>query len=208
MSRQSHWQKVYQEKETNSVSWYRAHLDTSIGILQGLSLPSDFHILDAGGGASTFVDDVLQMGFSKPTVVDLADAALAKSRERLQERAELVNWLAGDITQLHLPERSVDFWHDRAVFHFLTDVRERDAYIAQLRRTLTPAGYVLLATFHLDGPEKCSGLEVQRYDADMLSRVLGSDFRLVDTRTESHVTPWQSEQRFVYALFERTELSA
>lgn len=208
MNRQSHWQKVYLEKETDSVSWFRAHLDTSIDILEGLSLPSDAHILDAGGGASTLVDDVLQMGFSKPTVVDLADAALAKSRERLQERAELVTWLVGDITQLPLPERSVDFWHDRAVFHFLTDVRERDAYITQLRQNLSPAGYVLLATFHLDGPAKCSGLEVQRYDAEMLSQVLGNDFCLVHTCTESHVTPWESEQRFVYALFQRNELAA
>lgn len=208
MSRQDHWQRVYQEKSPNAVSWYRDHLDTSLEILGRLSLPSSAHILDAGAGASTFVDDVLQLGFSQVTVVDIAEAALAKSRERLGEHANRITWLAGDITTLILPAGNVDFWHDRAVFHFLTDTSDRAAYIRQLHHCIAPKGHVLLSTFHLDGPAKCSGLEVQRYSSEMLADVLGKDFCLEHSGLESHFTPWESEQRFVHALFRRATVEA
>ena len=208
MNRQAHWQAVYLEKEADAVSWYREHLEVSLDMLRGLGLPAEARILDAGAGASTFVDDVLELGFSQITAVDISAAALDKSRNRLLGRAEEVTWFAADITSAELPAQSVDFWHDRAVFHFLTEHFERRAYVNQLQRCIAPKGHVLLATFHIDGPAKCSGLNVQRYSADMMSAELGNDFRLLQTRQETHVTPWKSEQQFIYALFQRSDGSA
>ena len=208
MSRQAHWQEVYLEKEADAVSWYREHLEVSLDMLRGLRLPAESRILDAGAGASTFVDDVLELGFSQITAVDISAAALDKSRNRLLGRTEEVTWVAADITSVKLPAQQIDFWHDRAVFHFLTEHVERRAYVNQLQRCIAPKGYVLLATFHLDGPAKCSGLNVRRYNADMMSAELGNDFRLLQTRHETHVTPWKSEQQFIYALFQRSDGSA
>lgn len=204
MSKKNHWQKVYTEKEANAVSWYREHLDVSLELLRSADLLPHSHILDAGGGASTFVDDVLSLGFANVTVVDLSLAALERSRARLGTRGKDVVWKVCDLTALELPAASIDFWHDRAVFHFLTDTAERDAYLNRLRVLVSPGGYVLLATFHEDGPEKCSGLAVQRYSAAGLANVVGVDFRVVETRLETHLTPWQSAQRFVYVLFQKT----
>lgn len=205
MSKQAHWQKVYSENEAQAVSWYRDHLNVSLELLRLVDLPTNARILDAGGGASTFVDDVLDMGFSQVTVVDLSDAALLHTRTRLGDRGANVVWMDCDVTALELPAASVDFWHDRAVFHFLTSASEREAYLARVRKIVAVGGYVMLATFHEDGPEKCSGLPVQRYNAEQLAAVIGAPFRMLQTRLETHVTPWQSEQKFVYALFQRSD---
>jgi ubiquinone/menaquinone biosynthesis C-methylase UbiE len=200
MSSKDHWQSVYAKKAPDAVSWYRPHLERSLEFIRSCRLAPDARIVDVGGGASTLVDDLLDEGFPNVAVIDLADGALAAARERLGERARSVDWIVGDVTTSLLPEHSVDFWHDRAVFHFLTEPEARAAYLAQVIRTVKPGGHVLVATFGLDGPEKCSGLPVARYDADGIHGVFGDAFDQVGDAAEKHETPWGSTQSFVYCF--------
>ncbi len=206
MGKQEHWQSVYTEKETTAVSWYREHLEQSIALIERCSLADSAAIVDVGGGASTLVDDLLERGFTNVTVLDLAAAAFEKVRQRLGERADDVRWVVGDVTEPLLAADSVDLWHDRAVFHFMTEPAQRTAYLEQVRRVVRVGGYVLLGTFALDGPEKCSGFPVARYSPDGLFAQLdglGVGFVKVAEAREVHETPWGSEQAFSYVLARR-----
>lgn len=200
MSDETHWERIYQERGVDEVSWYRPHLDTSLHWIEALELPLEAAIVDAGGGASTLVDDLLERGFTDLTVIDLSRAALARSQTRLGERADEVRWLQGDVTEPLLAPDSVDLWHDRAVLHFLTEPAQLAAYVEQVRRCLRPGGHAMIATFACDGPEKCSGLEVTRRDPPQIAEALGSDFALVEQARHTHHTPWGSAQRFAHAL--------
>jgi SAM-dependent methyltransferase len=193
----AHWDDVYQRKQPNQVSWYREHLERSLAFVDQVT-PAPSAIIDVGGGASTFVDDLLARGHRDVTVLDLSSAALAAARDRLGQRANLVKWLAGDVTTVPFEAHAFDFWHDRAVFHFLRDPTERARYVEQVRRAVKPGGHVLVATFGPQGPERCSGLDVMRYDADELHAAFGDAFRKVESTTEVHSTPWGAEQQFVY----------
>ena len=193
-----HWERVYEAKSPDAVSWYRPHLERSISMLEATGLGKDAEILDVGGGASTFVDDLLERGWRHVTVLDLSTAALDRAAERLGERAHEVTWIAGDITTVELPEARYDFWHDRAVFHFLTADDARRRYVAAVRRALRPGGHLVVATFGPHGPDRCSGLEVARYDPAALHAEFGGGFEKVSSATESHLTPWGAEQEFVY----------
>lgn len=203
MSETQHWQAVYEKKVAEEVSWYRAHLERSLSFVRSCHLAADARIVDVGGGASTLVDDLLDQGYANLAVLDLAEAALQKTRERLAERAAGVDWIVGDATQALLPSLSVDFWHDRAVFHFLTDELDRAAYLEQATRCIKPRGYLLVATFGLNGPEQCSGLPVARYDRGNLYAQFASAFDKIGEATEVHETPWGSPQSFVYCLCQR-----
>ncbi|MBK7076980.1 MAG: class I SAM-dependent methyltransferase [Myxococcales bacterium] len=203
MDAHAHWEQVYRSKRADEVSWYRPHLERSLAFIRAQQLPGDARIVDIGGGASTLVDDLLADGFRNLAVVDLAEAALAVARERLGPRAAEVDWIAGDVTTPLFADASVDFWHDRAVFHFLTDPAARAAYLAQVYRSVKPGGHVLVATFGLDGPERCSGLPVARYDAAGIHAVFGDAFVKVDEASEVHATPWGSSQAFVYCFCRR-----
>jgi len=204
MSTKEHWQSVYERKASDEVSWYRPHLDRSLEFISSCGLQKNDRIVDIGGGASTLVDDLLRDGFQNLAVVDLADAALQVAKARLGNQSEAVDWIAGDITTPLLPDDSVDFWHDRAVFHFLTEEPARTAYLDQVARCVRSGGRVLVATFGLDGPEKCSGLPVARYDADGIRDVFGDAFTKIDEATEHHKTPWGSVQSFVYCFCKRS----
>ncbi len=205
MSNKDHWQSVYERKTSDEVSWYRPHLERSLEYIRAGGLPSDARIVDVGGGASTLVDDLLSEGYHNLAVIDLADSALQVARERLGTRAAQVDWVIGDVTKPLLPDLSVDFWHDRAVFHFLTDKDAQSAYLSQVTRCVKPGGRVLVATFGLDGPEQCSGLPVARYDGGGIHAVFGDAFDKLDEATEEHETPWGSAQSFVYCLCRRFE---
>lgn len=157
-------------------------------------------ILDVGGGASTLVDGLLDAGYHDLTVLDIAPTALHQARERLGVRADRVKWVEGDVLTASLLPASIDLWHDRAVFHFLTDAGDRAAYVDQVRRALRPGGFTIIATFAEDGPTRCSGLEVVRYSAEELHTSFGGEFRLVDTQPERHRTPSGVEQSFLYCL--------
>ena len=198
MSEKETWEAIYRRKQSDEVSWYRPHLDFSLRFIEAARLSPAAAILDVGGGASTLVDDLLERGYRNITVLDLSESAIARSRERLGARAATVTWLVGDVTKIDLPERHFDFWHDRAVFHFLTEDDARQRYVEAVRHALKPSGHIVVATFGPSGPERCSGLPVVRYSADGIHEQFGGAFRKVGDETEIHHTPWGSEQEFVY----------
>jgi len=204
MDRQAHWQNVYETKAVDAVSWFREHLDRSLEMIGAARLGAEAQIIDVGGGASTLVDDLLERGFTNVTVLDISAAALEKAKLRLGDRAESVDWITADITAVELQERSFDLWHDRAVFHFLISPDDRRRYLENLKSSLKPDGHVVLATFADDGPLKCSGLDVERYDVDKLVKTLGEEFTLIDHVRESHTTPFDTVQNFLYAHFVRS----
>jgi SAM-dependent methyltransferase len=201
--RRDHWQAVYETKPADAVSWYRPHLEQSLAFVRASGVDVTGCIVDVGGGASTLVDDLLDAGYRDVAVIDLAAAALDVAKARLGGRAAEVRWVVGDVTTPLLPANSVDFWHDRAVFHFLTDEGSRAAYLAQVLRAVKPGGHVLVATFGLDGPERCSGLPVARYDAEGIHAVFGDTFHKIGQAAERHETPWGSAQSFVYCFCRR-----
>jgi len=205
VSRELHWQGIYSTKNASEVSWYRPHLERSLALIDACRLPPEARIVDVGGGASTLVDDLLVRGFSSLAVVDLAGAALEVSRRRLGPRGDGVDWVTGDATRPLLPPASVDLWHDRAVFHFLTDEGLRAAYVEQMLRGIKPGGHALLSTFSPQGPERCSGLPIVRYDAASLAAALGPQFSPVAAFVDDHQTPRGGHQSFLTCLFRRAD---
>lgn len=202
MNRQDHWDRVYAGRTPETVSWYQPRPTVSLDLVAAAGIRPEDPVLDVGGGASTFVDCLLDAGFSAVTVLDLSAEALARVQARLGARAGQVQWIREDVT-LFRPPAQFALWHDRAVFHFLVEAADRVAYVDSLRHSLVPGGTAIIATFAPDGPEKCSGLPVMRHDEASLGRELGADFELQEVRRESHLTPWRSEQRFLYARFRR-----
>lgn len=197
-----HWDAVYGKREPDALTWYQPTLDVSLELIERCGLATDDAIVDVGGGASTLVDSLLERGFTDVTVVDLSQRALDRVRARLGARAGAVKLAYGDVTRLELggPFR---LWHDRAVLHFLIEDDDRARYVQQLLRHLQPDGHVVLATFAEDGPERCSGLPVRRYDAERMQATLGPQLELLHTQLETHHTPAGGEQRFRYGLFRR-----
>lgn len=196
--RKSHWENIYTIKDSAEVSWYQQHPAISLELINSTGVAKEAQIIDVGGGASTLVDALLAQGFEHLTVLDIASAALEKSKARLGERANGVEWLEADITQVTLPRHNYDLWHDRAVFHFLTDAGDRRSYVNALAESLKPGGHLIVATFATDGPKRCSGLETMRYSPGDLLDAFGDDFRLVESVGEAHRTPFGTEQNFMY----------
>jgi 2-polyprenyl-3-methyl-5-hydroxy-6-metoxy-1,4-benzoquinol methylase len=198
---QPDWEKVYQTKAFDTVSWYAPHLETSLRLIERVAPDRSAAVIDVGGGQSTLVDDLLAKGYRQLTVLDLSVAAIEFAKKRLGSvAAAAVNWRVADITEVDLPERCYEVWHDRAVFHFLTEPAQRQAYVRQLLRSLKTGGHAIVATFGPQGPLKCSGLDVVRYDAQALHQALGQQFELIDSQIEQHKTPTGAEQQFVYCL--------
>ncbi|AKJ27930.1 class I SAM-dependent methyltransferase [Caldimonas brevitalea] len=200
MQSKEHWEQVYSTKHTTSVSWFQEHARQSVDLIRRARGAEQAAIIDVGGGASTLVDDLLAEGDADITVLDLSEAALSAARARLGERAATVTWLAGDITRVELPVHAYDVWHDRAVFHFLTTHDEREAYVRAVLRAVKPGGHVIVATFAEDGPEKCSGLPVMRYNAETLHAEFGRPFTVLGHEREEHRTPFGTVQKFIYCL--------
>ena len=198
--RQAHWENVYATKGEKEVSWFQENPALSLELIRLAGATPASAIIDIGGGASRLADVLVRRGYGDVTVLDLSEAALTAARRRMGDEARRVHWLVADATTWE-PTRSYDVWHDRAAFHFLTEDRDRKAYVATLRRSLRNHGHVVIGTFALDGPEKCSGLPVARHDAATLGKELGVGFTLVDTRREEHTTPWGSTQRFQFSTF-------
>lgn len=201
MIREAHWEAVYRDKGAEEVSWFQPSPDLSLALIEASGTPRQAQLIDVGGGASRLVDRLLETGYGNVSVLDISAAALEQSRARLGAGAKTVQWLQADITQAELPGR-YRLWHDRAVFHFLIDAQARAAYLERLENHLEPGGQAIIATFALDGPERCSGLPVQRYSAQSLAQTLGARFRLLESTTERHTTPAGGVQAFVYCRFE------
>ena len=197
-NQKEHWEKVYQTKPADAVSWFQEHAMRSLEIIRSIGAPMDANIIDVGGGASTLVDDLLNGGFKHVSVLDLSASALEVAHARLGARGKDVTWIAGDIRDVNLPDQVYDIWHDRAVFHFLTDPADRAGYVRQVIKAVKPGGHVIVATFAPDGPEQCSGLPVARYAPDQLHSEFGPSFELIEHASEEHKTPWGSVQHFVY----------
>ena len=198
MADKKHWDAIYATKGPDRVSWYRPHLERSLLFLDAAKIDHGAGVVDVGGGASTFVDDLLDRGYTNVTVLDLSDAALEAAKSRLGSRASDVHWITADVTDANLPAGAFQFWHDRAVFHFLRDPGARARYVDAVRRAVAPGGHIVVATFGPHGPEKCSGLDVLRYTPEAIHAEFGADFSKIATAEEVHNTPWGSEQEFVY----------
>jgi SAM-dependent methyltransferase len=198
MPAKDHWEHVYATKPSDTVSWFQPHAEQSLRLIRETGVPRDAALIDVGGGASTLVDDLLANGYSALTVLDLSAAALAAAQARLGASARSVRWLEADITRAALPVHAFDVWHDRAVFHFLTDPADRAAYVQAVLRSVKPGGHVIVATFAEDGPLQCSGLPVMRYGASALHAEFGAPFELLAHERESHQTPFGTAQSFVY----------
>jgi len=203
VDKKSHWEGIYDGKNAEQLSWYQRHMNLSLALIEKIAPNKDASIIDIGGGASVFVDDLLAAAYRTLTVLDLSENALNSAKQRLGDRAKAVDWRAADILEAVLPEKAFDVWHDRAVFHFLTSTEDRQRYVAQVRKALVPGGYIVIATFAENGPPRCSGLEVQRYSVQTLSAAFGSEFKLIDNRSEMHITPDGRSQPFIYCVFKR-----
>ena len=197
MNAERHWETVYRTKAPDAVSWYRPHLELSLNLIERAAGNRSAAIIDVGGGESTLVDDLVGQGYQDITVLDVSPTALEVTKKRLGPAGESVHWIAADVTQVSLPRHSFDVWHDRAVFHFLTAPEDRAAYVHNVLEAMRPGGYVIVSAFGPDGPIRCSGLDVMRYDADALHSQFGGGFRLVESSKELHYTPWGAAQQFV-----------
>ena len=202
-----HWETVYRTKAPDAVSWYRPHLDRSLALIESASPNRTASIIDVGGGESTLVDDLLARGYHNQTILDVSQTALDITRARLGEAGKQIHWLCADVTRADLPAHSFDVWHDRAVFHFLLAAEQRIAYVQLVARAVKPGGHVIVGAFGPDGPTKCSGLAVARYDADSLHGEFGARFRLIEHFEELHETPFQDDAA-VYLLLLQAHLRA
>lgn len=198
MDAKAHWETIYTTKAPDAVSWYRPHLETSLALIERVSSNRSASIIDVGGGESTLVDDLLARGYEDLTVLDVSPTAIEVTKRRLGQAADRVHWLAADISQVELEPSAYDVWHDRAVFHFLASMDQRVAYVRQVALSVKRGGHVIVSTFGPQGPTKCSGLDVVRYDADSLHHEFGSRFRLIESSKELHGTPFGTSQQFLY----------
>jgi SAM-dependent methyltransferase len=201
MDRQAHWNRVYASKSETEVSWYQAEPALSLQLIRQFC-PAGGSVIDVGGGASLLLDRLLDEHFKKLAVLDISAEALGRSKARLGAKADEVQWLVGDVTEL-TTLGEFDIWHDRAVFHFLTDQEDRRRYAQLAAQTLPAGGHLILATFAGDGPTRCSGLDVCRYDVLSARKELGDAFSIVGELNETHTTPWGKPQNFFYGVFRR-----
>lgn len=200
MDSKEHWEEIYKAKRATEVSWFQREARLSLQLIREAAPDRTSRIIDVGGGASTLIDGLVAAGYDSLTVLDLSSAALAQARARLGDAGKDVAWVEADILAVQFPPGAFDVWHDRAVFHFLTNPVDRERYVQQVRRAVRPGGYVLVATFAADGPTRCSGLDVARYSPEQLHGEFGTAFRLVRSAREDHVTPRGVHQAFTYCL--------
>lgn len=197
MNRKAHWENIYHSKSPLEVSWFQKEPQLSLQLISNTGLSTEAAIIDIGGGASVLVDRLLELGYKQLAVLDISTTALKYAKQRLGPAAQNIEWFEADITSFKAPH-PFDLWHDRAVFHFLTEPDDRKRYIAVLRQILKPGGHLILAAFAIGGPTKCSGLDIVQYDAEKLLNELGAGFTLVEQLSETHITPDNQEQLFAY----------
>jgi 2-polyprenyl-3-methyl-5-hydroxy-6-metoxy-1,4-benzoquinol methylase len=198
MNAGAHWEKVYSTIAPDAVSWYCPHLETSLDLIARAALGCSASIIDVGAGASTLVDDLIARGYENVTVLDISQTALDLAKTRLGSAAQKVHWLLADVAHASLPQHAYDVWHDRAVFHFLTSREDRIGYVQNVVNAVKRGGHVIVSTFGPEGPTKCSGLDVMRYDAESLHDQFGKRFSLVESAKEMHQTPFGKTQQFLY----------
>lgn len=198
----NHWNKVYSEKSENQVSWFQPVPHKSIELIEELNLSASSTVIDIGGGESHLVDYFLKKNFSDINVLDISEVSLEKLQQRLGEDAKRVNFIATDIT-LYRPDKKFDLWHDRATFHFLTEIEQVEKYLIIVSEALKMGGNLIISTFAPTGPEKCSGLTIKRYSDMDLKNLFGKYFQNTKCVEDTHLTPWGSKQDFVYCGFKK-----
>lgn len=199
-----HWENVYEVKAPDDVSWYQAVPTRSMSLIRATEIPVEAPLIDVGGGSSTLVDILCNSGYSDVTILDVSAKALEKARQRLGAKADAVSWIEADITEFE-PLRRYYLWHDRALFHFMVDEARIRAYLRALRTALVPRGHFIVSTFGPDGPDHCSGLNVQRYSVEQLANLLEPDFELRSFDIEDHTTPTGTVQQFLYSWWQASE---
>jgi ubiquinone/menaquinone biosynthesis C-methylase UbiE len=202
---------VYSSKKIDQLGWYEEISAPSLELLSKCAINKDITLLDIGTGKSTLIDSLIAAGFANIIASDISETALSKLRERLgEEKAALVKWIVDDIANpLHMQHMQslgeVDVWHDRAVLHFLVKEGERNTYLATLKKVVKQGGYVLIATFSLNGARKCSGLDIRNYDENLLAKFLGEGFELIEHFDHMYYTPSGEARPYVYTLFQRKQ---
>ncbi|MBF0456298.1 MAG: class I SAM-dependent methyltransferase [Nitrospirae bacterium] len=201
--RKKHWDNVYKNKQPDKLSWYEKYPVVSFDMIDATGVGPDANIIDVGGGTSSLAEHLLRNGYRRITVLDIAPSALEMAKERLGDKANDVKWIEADIMDVSLTE-DYDVWHDRAVFHFLAGAQDRKRYIDAVKQSLKMGGHIIVATFSIDGPLKCSGLDVVRYSPQTLHNEFGSDFfTLIESIGIEHITPANEKQKFVFCRFKR-----
>lgn len=200
--RKDHWEQIYQDKSPLEVSWYQSEPSLSLKLIENCSLKEDDSVIDVGGGASLLVDRLCEKGYKNLSVLDISANALKHAKGRLANQHCAVEWVTADITAFSSPQQ-FSLWHDRAVFHFLTDASDRKKYIDNLSASLKSGGYLILAAFSFDGPDMCSGLTIVQYDREKLTKEIGNQFKFVNEENETHITPAGSNQIFTYYRFQK-----
>jgi 2-polyprenyl-3-methyl-5-hydroxy-6-metoxy-1,4-benzoquinol methylase len=203
MDTKAHWARIYETLAPTEFSWYQEHLSLSLELIHSTGASKAAQIIDVGGGTSRLVDELLAEGYQHVTVLDIAGRALELARQRLGSRAAAITWVEADITTVELPRHCYDVWHDRAVFHFLMQAEERRRYVETMGNAVRKDGYVIVATFALEGPTRCSGLDVVRYSSASLQDEFGAEFELITSARERHRTPHGVEQAFLYCSFRK-----
>lgn len=198
----AHWDEVYRGTSSDRLSWFQSHPSLSLELITAAAPSRDARIIDVGGGDSLLVDHLLEHGYKEVTVLDISGSAIERARSRLGDKADAIHWIVADVLAAE-SLGTYDIWHDRALFHFLTEPEQRQRYIEAVGSTVVPQGAVVIAAFAPDGPPTCSGLEVRRYDEQTLAAELGDSFTLIGSRREPHHAPWDAEQRFTYASFRK-----
>ena len=198
MDRKAHWEKIFSDKAPEQLTWYQAQPQQSLQLVTESGLHRKARIIDVGGGTSLLAGCLSDAGYERVTVLDIATKALQKNQRQLGKRAAAITWVEADVTRAPLAANCYDLWHDRAVFHFLVEPEDRERYREALLRSLRPGGHLILATFAINGPEQCSGLDVVRYGAAKIEATFGNDFQLRRSVEEEHRTPWDTTQSFTY----------
>lgn len=200
--RKQHWEKIYQNNKINEVSWYQPSPEISLDFFQRFHLPLSANIIDVGGGDSFLVDQLLELGYRNISVLDISEKALENARIRLGEKAKNVKWINADASEFQ-PEEKYDFWHDRAAFHFLTQKNEITGYVNTVSNYINPGGYLVIGTFSVDGPTKCSGLEIQQYSEQSMTDLFTGSFDKIACKMVDHKTPSGNIQNFIFCSFRR-----
>jgi 2-polyprenyl-3-methyl-5-hydroxy-6-metoxy-1,4-benzoquinol methylase len=201
MDSKQHWEKIHSTKPADGVSWYRPHLDLSLSLIEQVAPSRSASIVDVGGGQSSLAGDLLARGYENLTVLDISQTAIERAMERLGKSSSKVHWMDADVLEAAIEQNSCDIWHDRAVFHFLTDAGDRRAYARKMMESLKAGGHAVISTFALDGPDRCSGLNVVRYDTESLDKEFGPQLKRMQTGNDLHRTPTGIPQNFVYAVY-------
>ncbi len=203
VSRKAHWEHIYETRSPTELSWFQTVPSKSIELIRATGVPTEAPIIDIGAGVSSLVDVLRNSDYSNITVMDIANAAIAESRARLGDAASSIKWVSADVLEW-VPRGRYYLWHDRAAFHFLVNQTSAKTYLNTMRAALVPGGYFILATFGPEGPDRCSGLEVQRYSIEMLTDLLGEDFELKSYALEDHTTPTGNVQQYLYSCWQMT----